>query len=272
MSTIFLTGAAGNLGRVLSAGLADEHKLRLMDIVTARQIPDGAVFRLADLADKDTVLALCEGVDAIVHFGAISTEASFEEILEANLRGTYHIFEGARRNGARVVFASSNHAIGFHQRDEALTEDCQLRPDSYYGLSKAYGELLGRTYWDKYGVENACLRIGSCFAEPADRRQLHTWLSFADLTALVRCCLAVDTLGHAVYWGVSENTGRWWSDLAREQIGFSSEESADAYGSIVEGSEDDMNPVAGRYQGGAFCADGYSRSCPAPRQLFRGRG
>ncbi len=271
MTKVLLTGAAGNLGRVLSAGLADDYTLRLTDIVTAHEMPDGAIFRPADLADKDAVLALCEGVDAIVHFGAIASEANFEDILEANLRGTYHIFEGARRNGARVIFASSNHAIGFHERDDALSEDCQLRPDSYYGLSKAYGELLGRTYWAKHGVENACLRIGSCFAEPADRRQLHTWMSFADLTALVRCCLTADTIGHAVYWGVSDNTGRWWSDLAAEQIGFTPQDSADAYASTVEGSEADIDPVAARYQGGAFCSQGYSRSEPAPRQLFRGR-
>jgi uronate dehydrogenase len=271
MTKVLLTGAAGNLGRVLSAGLADDYTLRLTDIVTAHEIPDGAIFRPADLADKDTVLALCEGVDAIVHFGAISKEASFEDILEANLRGTYHIFEGARRNNARVIFASSNHAIGYHERGDAVSEDCHLRPDSYYGLSKAYGELLGRTYWAKHGVENACLRIGSCFAEPADRRQLHTWMSFADLTALVRCCLTADTLGHAVYWGVSDNTGRWWSDMAGEQIGFRPKDSADAYASTVEGSAADIDPVAARYQGGAFCSEGYSRSEPAPRQLFRGR-
>ena len=102
------------------------------------------------------------------------------------------IFSKARAaTSARVIFASTNHTIGFHERSEPLTEDCHFRPDSFYGLSKAYGELLARHYWDKHGVESGLLRIGSCFEVPADQRQLSTWLSFRDLTDLVSRCIDV---------------------------------------------------------------------------------
>lgn len=269
MTRLLITGAAGNLGRVLTRGLADKgYGLLLSDVAPVAAIPDGARFAAADLADKDGVLALCEGIDAIVHFGAIASEAPFEAVLEANIRGTYHIFEGARQNHARVIFASSNHSIGFHERDEKLGEDCHFRADGFYGLSKAYGELLGRYYWDKHGVESASLRIGSCFAEPADVRQLKTWLSFADLVALVDRCLAVPALGCAVFWGVSDNAGKWWSDSAGTRIGFAPRDSADAFAGKVAESAADRDPVAARYQGGAFCAEGYSRSQPAPKALF----
>jgi uronate dehydrogenase len=221
VKTLLLTGASGHLGRVLTESLREKgYRLRLSDIATRDDVPGEAEFATADLADEDAVLALCDGVEGIAHFGAIASESSFEAILEANIRGTYHVFEGARRNKARVVFASTNHAIGFHERNERLGEDCHFRPDSFYGLSKAFGELLGRHYWDKHGVESASIRIGSCFAEPSDTRQLSTWLSFADLTELVHRCFAVDVLGCAVFWGVSANDRRWWSDHAQELIGF----------------------------------------------------
>ena len=270
MPTILLTGASGDLGRVLTDGLRDKgYRLRLSDIVARDDVPAECAFVRADLADKDAVLGLCEGVDGIAHFGAISRENTFEAILEANIRGTYHIFEGARLNRARVVFASTNHTIGFHERSERLAEDCHFRPDSYYGLSKAYGELLGRHYWDKHGVESAHLRIGSCFARPADMRQLSTWLSFADLVELVDGCFRCEDLGCATFWGVSANERRWWTDHARELIRFTAADNAETFKDRVPPVPADADPIAERYQGGVFCADGYSRATPAPKVLFR---
>jgi uronate dehydrogenase len=270
MPLILLTGASGHLGRVLTEGLRERgYGLRLTDIVPRDDAPEGCEFVQADLADKGAVLALCEGVDGIAHFGAISSENTFEAILDANIRGTWHVFEGAKANRARVVFASTNHTIGFHERSERLAEDCHFRPDSYYGLSKAYGELLGRHYWDKHGVESAHLRIGSCFATPADIRQLSTWMSFADLVELIDRCFKADEIGHAVFWGASANDRRWWTDHAEALIGFKARDNAEAYKDQVPPVPADADPVAERYQGGVFCADGYSRAAPAPRNLFR---
>lgn len=270
MTKLLLTGASGHLGQVLTANLSDRgYQLRLSDVTPLEDVPDGLEFHRVDLADKDATLALCEGVDAIVHFGAISLESRFEDILDANIRGAWHIYEGARLNRARVIFASTNHTIGFHERDETLAEDCHFRPDSFYGLSKAYGELLARHYWDKHGVESGLLRIGSCFETPSDPRQLKTWLSFRDLADLVSRCIDAPDLGCAVFWGVSDNAGKWWTDHARDLIGFVPRDSADAFADSMPPVGQDANPIAERYQGGAFCADGYGRSEPSAKQIFR---
>ena len=270
MTTLLLTGASGHLGQVLTQSLHDKgYRLRLTDVEPHDNVPDGAEFVEADLSDQVAVLEMCDNVDGIAHFGAIASEGRFEDILEANIRGTYHIYEGARRAGARVVFATTNHTIGFHERTEPLEEDCHFRPDTFYGLSKAYGELLARYYWDKHGVESGLLRIGSCFEKPSDARQLSTWLSFDDLAQLVDRCFAAKELGCSVFWGVSANDRKWWSDQAQALIGFEPRDNAEAFKDQVPAVAADANPVAERYQGGVFCADGYSRAEPSPKTLVR---
>ena len=145
---VLLTGASGNLGRALTkcAG-AEGWTLRLTDIAPFPDaVPAGASVHRADLNDGVTMLRLAEGCGAIVHLGGVSVERPFEEVLGPNIRGLYHIYEAARREKARVIFASSNHSIGFHERTETIGADTQFLPDGYYGLSKAYGELMGRLY------------------------------------------------------------------------------------------------------------------------------
>ena len=167
--------------------------------------------------------------------GGVSIERPFEEILEANIKGVFHIYEGARRHGVkRIVFASSNHVIGFHKQDEVLDADSPRRPDSYYGLSKAYGEDLSRFYFDRYGIETACLRIGSSFPEPKDRRMLSTWLSYRDLTELVRCCLFAPELGHTVVYGMSANRDIWWDNSKAAHLGFHPKDSSEPFRAKVE--------------------------------------
>jgi len=264
---ILLTGASGNLGRMLAAGLAAAgHRLRLTDIAAFPDpLPPGAAFEKADLEDGVTIARLAEGVSDILHFGGISIDMPFETVLGPNLRGLYHIYEAARREGARVTFASSNHSIGFHARPEAggerLDADCQFRPDSFYGLSKAYGELMGRLYWDKHGVENINYRIGSCFPEPIDRRMLSTWLSYADLLALVSATLAAPRLGHSVIWACSANPESFWAADHRDRIGWSPRDSAEAFRGKV-GNIVSADPAVERQQGGSYCAPGYSRAVP----------
>src|SRR5205085_2980345 len=129
---------------------------------------------------------LLSEVDAVVHLGGISTEQPFEPILRGNIVGGYNLYEAARKQGVkRIVFASSNHVTGFYRQDEVIDTRAPVRPDGLYGLSKAFGENLSRFYFDRYGIETVCLRIGSSFPEPKDRRMLATWLSFDDLERLV---------------------------------------------------------------------------------------
>lgn len=265
---VLLTGASGALGRMLTHSLsALGWRLVLTDIVPFPDtVPAGAIFSQADLNDGVAILRLAEGCGAIVHLGGVSVERSFEDVLGPNIRGLYHIYEAARREAARVIFASSNHAIGFHERTESLGADTPLLPDGFYGLSKAYGELMGRLYWFKHGVESVSVRIGSAFPEPVNARMLATWLSYPDLSRLIQRCVLTPTVGCCVVWGASAN-GRmtWWRDDARATLGWSPSDSADPFAGQLAGRVSG-DPIEERYMGGAFCSMGYSRSAPA--ELF----
>ncbi len=263
---ILLTGAGGAIGRSLARHLgALGWTLRLTDIAAFPDpLPPDASFTRADLEDGVTILRLAEGCGAILHFGGVSTDQPFETVIGPNIRGLYHIYEAARRERARVLFASSNHTVGFHERETRLDADCAFRPDSFYGLSKAYGELMGRLYWDKHGVENINVRIGSSFPEPVDARMLATWLSYDDLGRMVERFVLADRVGHGVIWGASDNSRMtWWRGDNRGRIGWVPRDSADRFipqlNSVTSG-----NPVQERYQGGGYVAAGYSRADPSP--------
>ncbi|MEO8654791.1 MAG: NAD(P)-dependent oxidoreductase, partial [Ramlibacter sp.] len=187
LGRLLLTGAAGGLGRVLRPRLAPRCTLlRVSDVATMEAAAGGEEVIQAALEDRAAVLALLQGIDAVVHLGGLSTEHPFDAILQANIVGTYNLYEAARRHGVkRIVFASSNHVTGFYRQDEVIDATLPARPDSYYGLSKAFGENLSRFYFDRYAIETVCLRIGSSFPEPKDRRMLATWLSYDDLERLV---------------------------------------------------------------------------------------
>jgi uronate dehydrogenase len=268
---VLLTGASGALGRQLTRHLAAAGwTLRLTDIAPFPDpLPKGARFTAADLNDGVAILRLAEGCGAILHFGGVSVERPFEEVLGPNIRGLYHVYEAARREGARVVFASSNHTIGFHERTEPLDHDCDMRPDGYYGLAKAYGELMGRMYWDKHGVESVFLRIGSCLPEPVNNRMLSTWLSYPDLCRLAERCVLAERVGCAVIWGASDNSRTFWRKDARATIGWAPQDSADTFAGQLAGKVSG-DPVEERYQGGPFCSMEYSRKGGfSPKDLYR---
>jgi uronate dehydrogenase len=256
---LLLTGAAGGLGQVLRESLKPfAHTLRLSDVLDVGPAKAHEEVQHCDLADKAAVDDLVKGVDAIVHMGGISTEHPFEQILEANIKGAFHLYEGARRNGVkRVVFASSNHVIGFHKQGEVIDASCAKRPDSYYGLSKSFGEDLSRFYFDRYGIETACLRIGSSFPEPKDRRMLVTWLSYRDLTELIRCCLFAPQLGHTIVYGASDNRDKWWDNAHAAHLGFKPQDSSEPFRAKAESAPalaaDDPARI---YQGGGFVKAG----------------
>lgn len=252
---ILLTGAAGGLGQILRETLqAHATIVRASDIspmAPSRGEHDEVI--PCNLADKAAVAALAEGVDAIVHMGGISVERPFEEILEANIRGTFHIYEAARKQGIkRVVFASSNHVTGFYPQDIELDAHSQRRPDGYYALSKAYGEDLAAFYFHRYGIETVSLRIGSSFPEPRNRRMLSTWLSYADLDHLVARALLAKDVGHSVVYGVSNNPQRWWSNRHAAHLGFAPQDSSEVFRAKVEQQDEPESQL----QGGAFTTAG----------------
>jgi uronate dehydrogenase len=211
-----------------------------------------------NLSDKAAVAALVQDVDAIVHLGGISVERSFEEILEANIRGTFHVYEAARLHGVkRIVFASSNHVTGFYSQDEQIDAHSPRRPDGYYGLSKAYGEDLATFYFHRYGIETVSLRIGSSFPEPRNLRMLATWLSYTDLQHLIARALLANDVGHSVVYGVSANRDQWWSNRHAAHLGFAPQDSSEAFRAKVEQQPALAADHPDRlYQGGAFTAAG----------------
>ena len=257
---LLLTGAAGALGRVLRPRLAAHCSvLRLSDIAPLGSAAPGEELRPAALEDKAATTALLEGVDAALHFGGISTEQPFEAVLPANVLGTFHVYEGARLHGVRrVVFASSNHVTGFHERSRTVGPLDPPRPDGYYGISKACGESLAQFYFDRWGIETVSLRIGSCFAEPRDRRMLATWLSHDDLGRLVLAALAAPAVGHTVVYGVGANRDTWWDDAAARRIGFVPREGSERFRAAVKAREppEDPSSAAAQRQGGGFVALG----------------
>ena len=263
---VLLTGASGALGRVLVRSLgALGWRLVLTDIVPFPDaLPAGAAFTRADLSDGVTILRLAEGCGAIIHLGGVSVERPFEEVIGPNIRGLYHVYEAARREKARVIFASSNHSVGFHERMESLGTDTQFLPDGYYGLSKAYGELMGRMYWFKHGVESVFVRIGSATSEPVNARMLASWMSYGDFSALMARCVLTPSVGCVVIWGASKNARMtWWRDDARAALGWEPVDSADPFALQLAGKVSG-DPVEERYMGGAYCSIEYSRGGPAP--------
>jgi len=257
---LLLTGAAGGLGRVLRPRLKRLcETLRVSDIAELAPATVGEEVVDVALQDAAAVRSLLEGVDAVVHLGGISVEGPFEPILDANVRGTYHLYEAARVQGTkRIVFASSNHVTGFYRQDEVVDPRMPMRPDGHYGLSKAWGELVGRFYFDRYGIETVCLRIGSSFPEPKDRRMLATWLSYDDLERLVVAALTAPVVGHSVVYGLSGNTTAWWDNTSAAHLGFRPQDSSEPFRAALEAKQPtlDATDPAVRYQGGAFVTKG----------------
>ena len=258
--TLLLTGAAGGLGQALRERLkANCNILRLSDRADLGLAATGEEVVLADLADAEAVDRMVKGVDAIVHLGGVSVEGPFTPILQANILGVFNLYEAARKQGVkRVIFASSNHVTGFYRQSETLTADHPPRPDGMYGVSKAFGEDLSRLYFDRFGIETACVRIGSSFSEPKDRRMLATWLSFDDLHRLITACLTTPVLGHSIVFGMSDNAVTWWDNTRARHIGYVPQDSSDVFRDAVYAkttSPDLADPVA-IYQGGGFVKAG----------------
>ena len=257
---LLLTGAAGALGRELRPRLkAYCDALRLSDIADLGSAAAGEELRPAALEDKAAVHALLEGVDAVVHLGGVSVEKPFDVILPANIVGVFNLYEAAREHGVkRVVFASSNHVTGFYRQDETISPQDPVRPDGYYGLSKAFGENLSRFYFDRYGIETVCVRIGSSFPEPKDRRMLATWLSFDDLERLVVAALAAPAVGHTVMFGMSDNRLTWWDNTSARHVGYRPQDSSEPFRPAVEARQQriDLTDPAAVFQGGGFVKQG----------------
>jgi uronate dehydrogenase len=250
MSTVLVTGAAGLIGTFLRNSLPDlGWQLRCTDVKAA----DGV--EVADVASEQALDEVVPGVDAIVHLAAQPVEAPWPVIRDANLDGCYQLFEAARRHGVRrVVYASSNHAVGFTPNEDELPATTPPRPDTLYGVSKVFGEALGRYYAERYGMRVACLRIGTCAEKPPNMRALSTWLSPGDCGRLVDACLRSDRLDYAIVWGVSANTRRTWSLSEGNRLGYVPKDDAEQF---ADSLADATPSPSDRFVGGEFTTERY---------------
>ena len=256
---LLLTGAAGGLGKVLRPRLATMCRtLRVSDIGAMDAAAAHEEVVTCDLGDAQAVHSLLAGVDAIVHLGGVSVEGPWGPILNANVMGIHNLYEAARVHGAkRVIFASSNHAVGFYKQSDFIDADAPTRPDGNYGLSKVFGEQVSRFYFDRYGIETVCIRIGSSFPKALDRRMMMSWLSYDDLTELIRCSLFTPNVGHTIVFGASDNKNPWWNNGKAAHLGWTPRDSSEQFRAEVEAQPPvaDGDPLV-IYQGGRFVAQG----------------
>jgi uronate dehydrogenase len=252
---VAITGAAGSIGHCLMAGLTDAgHDVRGIDLVR----PDEAWAQqvvVADAATDDAALTeVLIGADAVVHLAAIATETDFETALDTHVRLTHRVLERVRDlDVGRVVYASSNHAVGFTPRTTMVPVGTRIRPDGYYGVGKAAAEALCSLYHDRHGLPVACLRIGSFRERPTSRRELSTWLSPGDAVRLVDACLRTPDLGFTVVYGISNNTRAWWDLEPARAIGYRPVDDAEQWAAEMEAvPRSDVDELDGRHVGGPF--------------------
>ncbi|HKA45157.1 MAG TPA: NAD(P)-dependent oxidoreductase [Burkholderiales bacterium] len=254
MKKILITGAAGDIGGHLRRELKGRYALRLSDIRPVRNLVAGEEFVPGDCASLRDMLRVTRGVDAIVHLGGFSVEGPWEVILRANIVGTYNVFEAARQNGVRrIAFASSNHAVGFYERGQTIDHRVYPRPDSRYGVSKAFGEALGSLYADKYGLEIVCMRIGNVGPRPVDKRRLSIWLSPRDLAQLVSIAVDRQDIHFEIVYGISGNQRAWYDNANAGRLGYRPQDDSEGWAEeILRREAPGADPRTERYQGGTF--------------------
>ena len=252
MKTVLITGAAGDVGTHLRRELAGKYRLRTSDkrpLKPAR----GERFIKADVSKMADALRITRGVDAIVHLGGYSVEGPWPAILQANIAGCYHVFEAARQNGVkRIVFPTSNHAVGFYRRDQVIDHRVYPKPDSRYGVSKVFGEALGSLYADKYGMQFLMIRIGNVNPAPIDKRRLSIWCSPRDLAQLVSIGIDHPDIRFEIVYGVSGNQRSWYDNSNAVRLGYRPLDDSESHASEVLAREKPGDPRAETYQGGSF--------------------
>jgi len=254
---ILLTGAAGAAATGIRPLLAARgHRVVLLDIapVPGPLAPTETAVQ-GSITDAAVLDAALDGVDLVVHLGGFSRERPWSDIAEVNIGGTQLLLERTRLAGvARVVLASSTHAVGFHPVGTPV-EAMQPRPDTFYGVSKAAMEALGSVYADRFGTTVVAARIGTIEERPSGLRSLSTWLSFADFVRLIEATATTRQRGFHVVWAVSANTRGWFPLEAGLAIGYRPEDDAERFAPEIEASTQGEPPVSHGLIGGAFADD-----------------
>jgi uronate dehydrogenase len=274
MKTLLITGAAGDVGTHLRRELAGKYRIIASDLRDLKEKFKGQKFVRADISTMTDARRITKGVDAIVHLGGYSVEGPWEGILNANIVGCYNVFEAARRNGVRrILFATSNHAVGFYRRDQTIDHRVYPRPDSRYGVSKVFGEALGSLYADKYGMQVFCMRIGNVNPVPIDRRRLSLLFTPRDLAQLVTIGIEHPAVRFEIVYGVSKNARAWYDNANATRLGYRPKDDSEAWAAEVLAREKPGgDPVAERFQGGLFCvAEEIPNPAPLPKPKRRSK-
>ena len=260
MQKILITGAAGDVGTRLRKLLKGVYSLRVSDIRKPADLGADDEFVAADLGDYEQTKQITAGIDGIVHLGGYSVEGPWETIHKSNIVGCYNLFEAAYRSGVkRIVFASSNHAVGFYPRDRKIGVDVTLRPDSRYGVSKAFGEAVGALYADKHGLRVTCIRIGNVNDKPLDKRRLSIWVKPEDLAQLIRIGLEHPDIRFEIFYGASDNEAGWWDNSNARRFGYRPQFRSEIFRDEAMAAQAKLpaDPIGDRFQGGPFCSDEY---------------
>ncbi len=257
MKCILITGAAGQIGAALRSGLRGKYPvLRLLDVAPLGGAAAGEEIVQADIRDVAAMEEAMQGVDCVVHLAGASVESPWEKVLPLNIEGCYNTFEAARRQGVkRVIFASSNHAVGFHRRERFIDNTVVPRPDTRYGVSKVFGEAVGRLYADKHGLSVACLRIGTFRNpdRPADSRQLLTWISHRDMVQLVRRCIDHPNYHFVTVYGVSNNLRSRWDNSNVKFLAYRPDDDSEKFAPEILAAGQQENEIAAQFHGGFYC-------------------
>ena len=254
---VLVTGAAGSIGTVLLPGLtARGHEVIGLDRSTAPDGSDTAWYDI-DCTDPDAVesvfadLARSGGIEAVVHLAGIPTEASLTDELDSHVVSTAALLDAMVRHGVdRIVYASSNHAVGRTPRSDLLTTDVRPRPDTFYGVAKVAAEALLSLYVDRHGIDAVALRIGSFLPQPETTRGLSTWLSHDDAVRMVDAALTAPAPGFAVVYGISANSRGWWDLEPGRALGYEPRDDAEYFANSISSSAAD--DADGAYVGGSF--------------------
>ena len=254
--TILLTGAAGNLGNQLRPYLCARYeKVILSDCLEITVLAENEQFRGGFLDNAVAMKAACTGVDAIVHMGGKRDEGQWDTVNTSNIQGFITLMEAAHSAGVkRMVFASSNHSIGMYGRQHRIGTGDKVRPDSRYGLSKAFGEALCALYADKHGMRCLSIRIGNVNSAPLDRRGLSVWLHFEDLCQLVSIGLEHPDLHNEIVFGCSDNSLGFWDNEAACQLGYRPQHKSDDHRERALAQQADLadDLIGNQLQGGGF--------------------
>lgn len=260
METLVITGAGGHVGAAIRPLLRDKYHLALLDRVAIGDAKDNESAIVADIGDEPALVEAFRGAAGIVHLAGCTTEEPIRQQIAGNVQGAWNVFSAAKEAGvARVVFTSSHHVVGHYPRYRRLGPEAILRPDSRYGLTKAFGEHCGAFFADQSGLRVLAIRVGFVGEKPIDRRRLAIWISPRDLVQLIEIGLTHESLRYALVYGVSNNARGFFDNSAAFALGYRPQDSADDHAAaILAGAPENPDDLGSRVIGGAMAEQGFS--------------